>query len=219
VIAYLANGVANALPATLFLLFAGDVLGAGEQAGAFLLLYFLSAIASVPLWLRAAKLWGKHRSWCFSMLAACGVFAFVPFLSSGDQAAFLAICLLTGLCFGADLALPASMQADVVDVDTLGALRTLVGEQDFGVFATVVEGGRIAPGDRVEVVHGVTVGSSAKWSTTTVGKVLRTERRRHGLHFRRNPDDKVYSDVLILSRDDGELTTVTIDEYTRLRRL
>jgi hypothetical protein len=77
----------------------------------------------------------------------------------------------------------------------------------------------LQPGDRVEVVHGVTVGSSAKWSTTTVGSVLRRERRRHGLHFRRNPDDKVYSDVLILSRDDGELTTVTMDEYTRLRRL
>jgi hypothetical protein len=30
--------------------------------------------------------------------------------------------------------------------------------------------------------------------------------------------DKVYSDVLILARDDGELTTVTIDEFTRLRR-
>jgi hypothetical protein len=78
---------------------------------------------------------------------------------------------------------------------------------------------QLQPGDRVEVIHGVTVGSSAKWSTTTVGKVLRCERRRHGLHFRRNPDDKVYSDVLILSRDDGELTTVTMDEYTRLRRL
>ena len=65
----------------------------------------------------------------------------------------------------------------------------------------------------------MTVGSSAGWSTTTVGKVLRRERRRHGLHFRRNADDKVYSDVLILARDDGELTTVTIDEYTRLRRL
>jgi hypothetical protein len=52
-----------------------------------------------------------------------------------------------------------------------------------------------------------------------VGKVLCRERRRHGLHFRRNPDDKVYSDVLILSRDDGELTTVTMDEYTRLRKL
>jgi len=78
---------------------------------------------------------------------------------------------------------------------------------------------QLQPGDRVEVVHGVTVGSSAKWTTTTVGKVLRRERRRHGLHFRRNPDDKVYSDVLILSRDDGELTTVTIDEFTRLRRI
>ena len=37
---------------------------------------------------------------------------------------------------------------------------------------------RLQPGDRVEVMHGVTVGSSAKWSTTTVGKVLRRERRR-----------------------------------------
>jgi len=78
---------------------------------------------------------------------------------------------------------------------------------------------QLEPGDRVEVVHGVTVGSTAAWTTTTVGKVLRRERRRHGLHFRRNADDKVYSDILILARDDGELTTVTIDEYTRLRKL
>jgi len=78
---------------------------------------------------------------------------------------------------------------------------------------------QLEPGDRVEVVHGVTVGSSGAWTTTTVGKVLRRERRRHGLHFRRNADDKVFSDVLILARDDGELTTVTIDEYARLRQL
>ena len=78
---------------------------------------------------------------------------------------------------------------------------------------------QLQPGDRVEVIHGVTVGSSSSWKTTTTGRVLRAERRRHGLHFRRNPDDKVYSDVLILARDDGELTTVTIDEYTRLKRL
>ena len=78
---------------------------------------------------------------------------------------------------------------------------------------------QLCPGDRVEVIHGVTVGSSGSWKTTTTGRVLRIERRRHGLHFRQNPDDKVYSDVLILARDDGELTTVTIDEYTRLRRI
>ncbi len=51
----------------------------------------------------------------------------------------------------------------------------------------------------------------------TVGTVVRTERRRHGLHFRRNTDDKVFSDMIMLKRDDGEQTTVTIDEFTELR--
>jgi hypothetical protein len=73
-------------------------------------------------------------------------------------------------------------------------------------------------GERIEAVHTVIVGNKS-WTTTTTGTVVRTERRRHGLHFRRNYDDKVYSDIIILSRPDGELTTVTMDEFTRLRRL
>jgi hypothetical protein len=44
-------------------------------------------------------------------------------------------------------------------------------------------------------------------------------RRRHGLHYARNRDDKVWSDILVLTRESGELTTVTIDEYTRINRL
>lgn len=120
VVGYLFNGVANALPATLFLLYAGDVLGARGFEGALLLVYFLAGIASVPLWLRAAKLWGKHRTWCAAMLANCAAFAPVPLLGAGDAFSFLIVCLATGLCFGADLALPSSMQADVVDVDTAG---------------------------------------------------------------------------------------------------
>ncbi|MBL8833437.1 MAG: MFS transporter [Rhodospirillales bacterium] len=120
VVGYLFNGVANALPATLFLLYAGDVLGARGMEGALLFVYFLAGIASVPLWLRAAKLWGKHRTWCAAMLANCAAFAPVPFLGAGETFGFLIVCLATGLCFGADLALPSSMQADVVDVDTAG---------------------------------------------------------------------------------------------------
>ena len=77
---------------------------------------------------------------------------------------------------------------------------------------------RLVPGERVEIVHSVKVGQQT-WTTTTVGKVVRTERRRHGLHFRRNRDDKVFSDLIVLTRDDGELTTVTLDEFTTLRRL
>lgn len=77
---------------------------------------------------------------------------------------------------------------------------------------------QLQPGDRVEVVHEVKVGFR-KWQSTTTGKVVRTERRRHGLHNRRNFDDKVYSDVIVLTRDDGELTTLTLDEYSDLRKL
>jgi hypothetical protein len=76
---------------------------------------------------------------------------------------------------------------------------------------------QLKPGDRIEVEHTVTVGQQS-WPAKTTGTVLRTERRRHGLHFRRNPDDKVFSDVILLELPDGELTTVTMDEYTVLRR-
>lgn len=123
---YLINGVANALPATLFLLYAGDVLGAGGQEGAFLLLYFLCGLASVPFWLAYARRTSKHRAWCHAMLIACVGFLPAPLLGAGDAIWFMAICVVTGLCFGADLALPASMQADAVDAETAetGAART-----------------------------------------------------------------------------------------------
>jgi Na+/melibiose symporter-like transporter len=50
----------------------------------------------------------------------------VPFLGPGDIWAFAAMCVATGLMLGADLVLPSSMQADVVDLDTLrtGVART-----------------------------------------------------------------------------------------------
>jgi ribosomal protein L34 len=73
-------------------------------------------------------------------------------------------------------------------------------------------------GDRVELIHEVKVGFR-RWMTTTRGTVVSKERRRHSLHFRRNYDDKVFSDVLLLRRDDGELTTVTLDEFSDLKRL
>jgi hypothetical protein len=76
----------------------------------------------------------------------------------------------------------------------------------------------LQPGDRVELQHEVKVGFR-KWQTTTRGSVLRLERRRHSLHYQRNFDDKVFSDLIVLKREDGELTTVTLDEFTVLRKL
>ncbi len=73
-------------------------------------------------------------------------------------------------------------------------------------------------GDRVEVTHEIKVGFR-NWKAKTIGTVVSKDRRRHSLHFNRNFDDKVYTDVLILKRDDGELTTVTLDEFSELRKV
>lgn len=124
--AWILNGVANGLPATLFLLFVAQILEQPDRSGLYLLTYFLVAVGGIPLWLAVAKRWGKHRTWCVAMIWACGWFALAPFLGPGDGTWYLILCLGTGLALGADLALPPSMQADVVDVDTAqaGTART-----------------------------------------------------------------------------------------------
>ncbi len=124
--AFLLNGFANAIPATLFLYFVSDRLEASDGRGPLLLAYFACAVLGVPLAVRAANRFGKHRAWCGAMLATCPIFALSGFLGPGDVIAFGVICMLTGLLLGFDLALPPSIQADVIDHDTArsGAQRS-----------------------------------------------------------------------------------------------
>lgn len=126
VLAYLLNGIANGLPASLFLIFAEHFIGADERAsGLLLLVYFGTGFLALPIWLLAAHRFSKHRVWCVAMLYTCAVFVWVPFLAPGQFWAFFAICLFSGAAVGADLALPSAMQADVVDEDAVrsGASR------------------------------------------------------------------------------------------------
>lgn len=76
----------------------------------------------------------------------------------------------------------------------------------------------LQPGDRMEVVHEVKVGLKV-WHTRTAGTVVQVGRRRHGLHFRRQYDDKVFSDEVKLRLDDGSLTTLSIDEFSEVNKL
>ena len=77
---------------------------------------------------------------------------------------------------------------------------------------------QLQPGDRIELEHEVKVGFRS-WRTKTTGEVVSAQRRRHGLRYQRNFDDKAFSDVIVLKREDGELTTVTLDEFSVLRPL
>ncbi|MGD1878063.1 MAG: MFS transporter [Kiloniellaceae bacterium] len=125
--AYFLNSIANGLPATLFLLFVNHVLEAASWSGPLLFVYFACGVAAIPLWLKVSARWGKHRAWIAAMLLATAVFALVPLLGPGDQMWFLAVCVVTGVALGADLTLPASMQADVVDLDSLKSGRPRTG--------------------------------------------------------------------------------------------
>lgn len=116
--AYLLNGFANGLPATLFILFVGYRLGAPDTAGKLLMLYFVCGIAGIPVWLALSARFDKHRAWAIAMTMASASFLAVPILGVGDIAFFAVICAISGLCLGADLTLPASMQADIVAEDT-----------------------------------------------------------------------------------------------------
>ncbi len=127
--AFFLNGLANGIPATLFLYFVSARLGAPDWRGPLLFLYFLAGIAGVPLAVHLSKRLGKHRAWSWAMIAACLAFAIVPLLQTGQVAAFAVVCLITGLFLGFDLSLPASIQADVIDVDTLAS-----GEQRSGLY-------------------------------------------------------------------------------------
>lgn len=73
-------------------------------------------------------------------------------------------------------------------------------------------------GDHIEVEHRVSVGQNS-WTAKTSGTVIRVERKRHGVHFHRHHDDKVFSDVVLLEQPDGELTSVTLDEFTAIRHV
>lgn len=129
-LAYLINATANGLPATLFILFVTHRLEMPEIYGLLLFIYFLSGFAAIPLWYALSKWVSKHRAWCIAMIVASGAFMWTPFLvGPGDFAIFLVITIISGLAVGADLVLPPSVQADVVDMDTLKS-----GEQRTGLF-------------------------------------------------------------------------------------
>lgn len=126
ILAFFINSAANALPSGLFLFFVGQRLGAPEYGGPFLIVYFVAAVLAAPLWPWLTRRYSKHRIWCWAMLYACVVFAAALFLREGDLLAFGIICVLSGAALGADLSLPAAIQADLVDFDTArsGTQRT-----------------------------------------------------------------------------------------------
>lgn len=115
------SGIAAAIPASLVLFFVADVLQAEAQSGAFLAIYFVAGAAGLPVWVRLASVRGKFFAWGVGMALSVLVFVWAGTLGVGDRVAFGVICALSGLALGADLALPPSILADVIEKEGGGA--------------------------------------------------------------------------------------------------
>lgn len=114
--AWFSNGLANGIPAVLFPLYITEVLKLDEAARAnYILIYFICAILSLPLWWLASQRISRKRLWQVAMLIALICFLPASLLGPSDANLFMLICMLTGAMLGADLALPQALQADVCD--------------------------------------------------------------------------------------------------------
>lgn len=127
--AWLLNGLANGLPAALFLMVCDQALHDSNAHGPLLLIYFAAGVLSVPLWLWLAARIGKHQAWIVSLLVTAFAFSFVPLVPHIGIWFFGFISIFTGSGLGADFTIPPAIQADVVDLDELQS-----GERRAGLF-------------------------------------------------------------------------------------
>jgi len=127
-VAYTISAIGNNLPATLILYYVQYVL-LSELADFFLLLYFVTGILFLPGWIAISRRTGKKTAWLASMAVNSGAFLGVFFLGPGDAWIYGILVFFSGIGFGATLALPSAIQADVIDYDEL-----LTGERREGQY-------------------------------------------------------------------------------------
>jgi len=109
------NALAAGIPATLFIVFAEEIVAVTDaEMGVLLLTYFLSGLLTLPLWNRIAQRVGVISAWRSSLLLAIVGFIPVFILGQEDLMLYWWVCVITGASLGADMALPSSLLAKVL---------------------------------------------------------------------------------------------------------
>ncbi len=101
----LVNATPLAVSSTLFLFFVESRLGAPGWEGPLLVLFFLAAAVSSPVWSILANGYGAKPVLMAAMVLAIAAFGWTLTLGAGDVGAFAVICILSGATIGADLTL------------------------------------------------------------------------------------------------------------------
>ena len=74
---------------------------------------------------------------------------------------------------------------------------------------------KILPGIQVKVTQQI-AGRNYSWASDVRGIVVSFEQKQTGSWFAHSKDDKLWLDRLTVRKPDGELTTLNLDDYTRV---
>lgn len=107
----LVNSLPVAITSTLFLFFVEDRLQLAGMGGPFLIMFFLSAGLSVPLWTKLSQRFGAKPALLIAMPLAILGFVGAAFLSPGNATGFALICIASGVALGADMVILPAMFA------------------------------------------------------------------------------------------------------------
>ena len=72
---------------------------------------------------------------------------------------------------------------------------------------------KLVPGARVKVIQQIAA-RNYTWTTDLTGTVVEFAQKETGTWFAHSRDDKLWLDRLLLRNDDGELTTLNLDDYS-----
>ncbi|MBC8188166.1 MAG: MFS transporter, partial [Proteobacteria bacterium] len=110
-------GVAVLMPLNAF--YATAVLGAPQNDVPLLMLFgSVAGLLGIPFWVLISRRFGKHRAWIGGFMWVTAFSPMYLFLGPGDFWFMVPFAVISAFGTGSFMALPNSMKADVIDVDT-----------------------------------------------------------------------------------------------------
>ena len=77
----------------------------------------------------------------------------------------------------------------------------------------------LKPGQRIRITQRVRVGSTATWNAPVEGKFRALNHLATGLATDRVPEDDIVLVAVHFTKDNGELSSITLDEHTQVEVL
>lgn len=113
-VSFMLGGIATQFPVTLHAFFVRYIVHA-EHPDSFFPVFVVSAVVALPAWLWLAQRFEKRAAWIAALVVSGIAQAITFFVKPHSVMAFGLVTALAGIPFGALVALPTSIQGDIID--------------------------------------------------------------------------------------------------------